>query len=75
LRIILITFWIDLQFAMKNDSQPPAAKPEMSRTPAVIPRPLDSVALLGTKGEVEITHQGETYRLRRTRQGKLILTK
>ncbi len=60
---------------MKNDSQPPAAKPEMSRTPAVIPRPLDSVALLGTKGEVEITHQGETYRLRRTRQGKLILTK
>jgi hemin uptake protein HemP len=41
----------------------------------VNPRPLDSVALLGAKGEVEITHQGETYRLRRTRQGKLILTK
>ena len=39
------------------------------------PRPLDSVALLGSRGEVEIAHQGETYRLRRTRQGKLILTK
>ncbi|MCK9381115.1 MAG: hemin uptake protein HemP [Sulfuritalea sp.] len=38
-------------------------------------RPLDSVALLGNRGEVEIAHQGETYRLRRTRQGKLILTK
>ncbi|MCX7165083.1 MAG: hemin uptake protein HemP [Rhodocyclales bacterium] len=31
--------------------------------------------LLGSRSEVEITHQGETYRLRRTRQGKLILTK
>ena len=36
---------------------------------------LDSAALLGSRNEVEITHQGETYRLRRTRQGKLILTK
>ncbi len=42
---------------------------------AAAPRPLNSAALLGAKGEVEITHQGETYRLRRTRQGKLILTK
>jgi hemin uptake protein HemP len=36
---------------------------------------LDSAALLGSRNEVEITHQGETYRLRRTRQDKLILTK
>lgn len=36
---------------------------------------LDSAALLGSRNEVEIAHQGETYRLRRTRQGKLILTK
>ena len=36
---------------------------------------LYSAALLGAKGEIEITHRGETYRLRRTRQGKLILTK
>ena len=60
---------------MKNDSQSPTAKPEMSHIPAANPRPLDSATLLGAKGEVEITHQGETYRLRRTRQGKLILTK
>jgi len=38
-------------------------------------RPLDSSVLLGNRDEVEISHQGETYRLRRTRQGKLILTK
>jgi hemin uptake protein HemP len=36
---------------------------------------LDSGALLGGRNEVEISHQGETYRLRRTRQDKLILTK
>ena len=54
--------------------QLPAQMERPSRsTPA--PRPLDSVALLGSRGEVEIVHQGETYRLRRTRQGKLILTK
>ncbi len=38
-------------------------------------RLIDSAALLGSRGEVEISHSGETYRLRRTRQGKLILTK
>jgi hemin uptake protein HemP len=38
-------------------------------------RSIDSATLLGARGEVEITHSGETYRLRRTRQGKLILTK
>jgi hemin uptake protein HemP len=36
---------------------------------------LDSAVLLGGRNEVEIAHQGETYRLRRTRQDKLILTK
>lgn len=48
---------------------------EKQRAPASLPRPLCSAALLGTRDEVEIIHQGETYRLRRTRQGKLILTK
>lgn len=46
-----------------------------SRSILVPGRPLDSAVLLGAKGEVEIAHEGETYRLRRTRQGKLILTK
>lgn len=37
--------------------------------------PLDSADLLGGRPEVEIRHGGETYRLRQTRAGKLILTK
>lgn len=37
--------------------------------------PLDSATLLGQHGELLIRHHGEVYRLRRTRQGKLILTK
>ncbi|TQF76580.1 hemin uptake protein HemP [Elioraea sp. Yellowstone] len=40
------------------------------------PKPrLSSRELLGTRQEVEIEHQGEIYRLRITRAGKLILTK
>lgn len=35
---------------------------------------LESRALLGPAGEVRIRHGGRLYRLRRTRQGKLILT-
>jgi hemin uptake protein HemP len=60
---------------VKTDSQPSSAIPELPSSNAVAPRSLDSEALLGAKGEVEIAHQGEIYRLRRTRQGKLILTK
>jgi hemin uptake protein HemP len=37
--------------------------------------PLESAALFGSRDEILIAHGGETYRLRRTRQGKLILTK
>lgn len=36
---------------------------------------LHSTELLGTAREVIIEHSGEEYRLRLTRQGKLILTK
>jgi len=36
---------------------------------------LDSQALLGAEGLVNIAHNGEIYLLRRTRLGKLILTK
>ena len=38
-------------------------------------RPLASTELFGGVNEVEIEHQGELYRLRRTSKGKLILTK
>ena len=68
MRIILIVNCIEKRPAMETKSQPSTAKP-------AAPRPLDSSALLGSRGEVEIVHQGEIYRLRRTRQGKLILIK
>jgi hemin uptake protein HemP len=38
-------------------------------------RVVDSRALFGGEHEVGIVHAGETYRLRITRQGKLILNK
>ena len=60
---------------METNAQPASTRPERPRIISVLMRPLDSATLLGAKGEVEIVHQGETYRLRRTRQGKLILTK
>ncbi len=47
----------------------------MPQRPAVPPRPLVSAELFGNRDEILIAHDGETYRLRRTRQGKLILTK
>lgn len=37
--------------------------------------PVDSRVLLGTASERLIMHQGEVYRLRQTRSGKLILYK
>lgn len=36
---------------------------------------LESVDLFAGQQEIEILHSGETYRLRQTRNGKLILTK
>lgn len=60
---------------MNSDTLTLAQLNEKQRTTVSVSRPLDSAALLGSKDEVEIIHQGETYRLRRTRQGKLILTK
>lgn len=38
-------------------------------------QPLDSRSLFAGSSEVVITHGAETYRLRLTRQNKLILTK
>ena len=60
---------------MKPETQESPLKTVPPRCPAGASSPLNSATLLGAKGEVEITHRGETYRLRRTRQGKLILTK
>ncbi|MGZ8943756.1 MAG: hemin uptake protein HemP [Methylobacter sp.] len=50
----------------------PSAKQDI--TPVLRQR-LQSAELFGTANEVVIEHAGEEYRLRLTRQGKLILTK
>ena len=60
---------------MNTQAQPSTAKPDRPPAAAGYQRRLDSAALLSGHDQVEIVHQGETYRLRRTRQGKLILTK
>jgi hemin uptake protein HemP len=38
------------------------------------PRRIQSAALLGRAGQAVILHNGREYRLRQTRNGKLILT-
>jgi hemin uptake protein HemP len=48
----------------------PAKPPELQ--PA---RAIDSQSLFGAARQLLIVHQGETYKLQITRQGKLILTK
>ncbi|MCP3721976.1 hemin uptake protein HemP [Paraburkholderia sp. CNPSo 3272] len=54
-------------------------KPRISAEPAAAAasdeRKLESAALLQGRSHVSIMHNGETYQLRATRLGKLILTK
>ena len=42
--------------------------------PSPVPAKVPSQALLGTRKELLITHNGREYRLRVTQNGKLILT-
>ncbi len=51
--------------------------PRPSRSPVahVLPRRLSSESLFGPSVEVIIQHVGQEYRLRRTRNGKLLLNK
>ncbi|MDW3204242.1 MAG: hemin uptake protein HemP [Alphaproteobacteria bacterium] len=50
-------------------------RPTSAGTRLSEPPVLSSDELLQEKGEILIEHRGERYRLRRTRQDKLILTK
>ncbi len=75
MRIVRILICVERQSAMNTEFQPSTPRREMPRGPAGEPRTVDSATLLGTNREVRIVHEGETYRLSRTRQGKLILTK
>jgi hemin uptake protein HemP len=61
-----------MNFAASSPAQEPAA----GATPQPIETPvLDSAQLLGGRKQIAILHGGETYSLRVTRNGKLILTK
>lgn len=72
---------------MLGDPLPPPTAPASSLPQATSPatpapaaatvreRRIDSATLLGPRGEIFIDHQQQVYRLRRTSQGKLILTK
>lgn len=53
-------------------SQPPPRNPPSKKAR---PQPLPARKLFGTGREVEIEFRGEVYRLRITRNDKLILTK
>ncbi|MDP1772771.1 MAG: hemin uptake protein HemP [Methylobacter sp.] len=71
---------LDLALSAKKD-MPQALRPSgMMEAPAVagsqpVRQRVHSAELFGTAREVVIEHAGEEYRLRLTRQGKLILTK
>ncbi|GAB1394436.1 hypothetical protein MASR1M60_26000 [Rhodocyclaceae bacterium] len=53
---------------------PNKAQAKLALRKSVMPA-LDSAALFADRQEVVITHGGETYLLRLTRQNRLILTK
>lgn len=57
----------------KTFFQPDSKKPPLINTQAG--KAISSEVLFATHNEVIIEHQAEQYRLRRTRNGKLILTK
>lgn len=68
---------LDLALSVRRDITPalrPPGRVEVTGSQPVRQR-LHSAELFGTAREVVIEHAGEEYRLRLTRQGKLILTK
>ncbi|MCK9283656.1 MAG: hemin uptake protein HemP [Rhodocyclaceae bacterium] len=56
------------------ETETPPLQERLGTHPSLRPT-LDSRAILAGSAEAVIVHHGETYRLRETRQGKLILTK
>jgi len=59
----------------RKPSTPPQPATPGDRAGLAGPRRVASRELFGESAVVLIEHQGETYSLRRTRLGKLILTK
>lgn len=60
---------------MNDRARPPDATPRAAAGALPSPRELDSAQLFAGARELVIRHAGETYTLRQTRLGKLILTK
>ncbi len=64
---------------MAEDASPRAGNPGLAGQAAAgsdrAPTVIDSADLFGTATEIAITHADAVYRLRITRQGKLILNK
>ena len=65
MRMIIVNFMADKQ------NQAPA-KASAVQTPT--PSKVSSETLLGQANELRIVHEGREYRLRRTQNGRLILT-
>jgi hemin uptake protein HemP len=65
---------MDNEFHEHNDPADLMLSKKQTIAPVSCPR-LQSTGLFGAGREVIIEHAGEEYRLRLTRQGKLILTK
>ena len=61
--------------AVADKATAPAPAPAAAPGAEIRPAPVPSEALLRGRRLVEISHNGEVYRLQATRLGKLILTK
>jgi hemin uptake protein HemP len=61
--------------AKHDEPKEPAPNNVSSGAPRRDERVIDSRTLFGATRQVRITHNGESYSLRQTRLGKLILTK
>ena len=59
----------------KNNSVSTSNTTDPFRLPKAATHKISSAAILGGHTELQIDHNGEVYRLRKTRLGKLILTK
>lgn len=67
---------MDFDHPLDSDFHPDAAVSQSTRWATTHPLAmLDSRAVLRGQREVLINHAGQVYRLRHTRNGKLILTK
>jgi hemin uptake protein HemP len=60
---------------MWMEAIPMADSDKTAQGAQIAPRSIDSTALFAGSNELVITHNGSAYRLRITRQDKLILTK